>query len=200
VQGSMFIPLIPTTSANLAGTASILTQWSVGEGQGFVLGTWLTDDAFYQAQKLNAAGTAALTYEKILTSSFTGFVQGQYYFNNEWFLTGVWGYMRNFGLGFDRLTPGGNFRVAMASNPLTAGNNAGSGDMTKYSNQLTGTLWYQPIKAIKFGLSYAYTRDVYFQKTGYAAAGTFTGAAAASSQFKDIGEDHRMEFVGFFFF
>ena len=32
VQGAMFIPVIPTHSANLAGTASILTQWFVGQG------------------------------------------------------------------------------------------------------------------------------------------------------------------------
>ena len=31
-MGSMFIPVIPTQSANLAGTASILTQWWIGQG------------------------------------------------------------------------------------------------------------------------------------------------------------------------
>ena len=31
-MGSLFIPVIPTQSANLAGTASILTQWWVGQG------------------------------------------------------------------------------------------------------------------------------------------------------------------------
>ena len=29
---SLFIPVIPTSSANLAGTASILTQWWIGQG------------------------------------------------------------------------------------------------------------------------------------------------------------------------
>ena len=32
LMGSLFIPVIPTNSANLAGTASILTQWWVGQG------------------------------------------------------------------------------------------------------------------------------------------------------------------------
>ncbi len=32
VMGSLFIPVIPTSSANLAGTASILTQWWIGQG------------------------------------------------------------------------------------------------------------------------------------------------------------------------
>ncbi len=31
-MGSLFIPVLPTNSANLAGTASILTQWWVGQG------------------------------------------------------------------------------------------------------------------------------------------------------------------------
>ena len=31
-MGSLFIPVIPTQSANLAGTASILTQWWIGQG------------------------------------------------------------------------------------------------------------------------------------------------------------------------
>ena len=32
VMGTLFIPVIPTQSANLAGTASILTQWWIGQG------------------------------------------------------------------------------------------------------------------------------------------------------------------------
>jgi len=32
LMGSLFIPVLPTHSANLAGTASILTQWWVGQG------------------------------------------------------------------------------------------------------------------------------------------------------------------------
>ena len=32
IMGSLFIPVIPTQSANLAGTASILTQWWIGQG------------------------------------------------------------------------------------------------------------------------------------------------------------------------
>ena len=31
-MGTLFIPVIPTQSANLAGTASILTQWWIGQG------------------------------------------------------------------------------------------------------------------------------------------------------------------------
>ena len=32
LMGSLFIPVVPTHSANLAGTASILTQWWIGQG------------------------------------------------------------------------------------------------------------------------------------------------------------------------
>ncbi|HEX9883969.1 MAG TPA: hypothetical protein VGA79_08380 [Desulfobaccales bacterium] len=197
VQGTLFIPVIPTPSANLAGTAAILTQWSIGQGQSFVGATWATDDAFYQVRNLNPNGTI-YDYDRILTPSLTGWVQAQYYFTNDWFLTTVWGYMRKYGLGFDRVFPGGPFNYATVGQ--TAQVNGGNNDLTKYSNQITTTLWYRPIEAIKFGLGYTYTRDVYFQKTGYTVAGAFTGNTANSSQFRDVGENHRLEFVGIYYF
>jgi hypothetical protein len=197
LQGVMFIPVIPTTSANLAGTASLLTQWSVGQGQSFVLGTWLTDDSFYQVRTATPGGVP-LTYDRILTSSVTGFVQGQYYFNNEWFLTGAWGFMRNFGLGFDRVTPGGAFKYAGTT---AAQANAGNNDLTKYSNQLNLALWYRPIEAIKFGVNYVYTHDVYFQKVSYnSPAGTFQNGVASPNTSRDTADNHRLEFVGFYYF
>ena len=32
LMGTLFIPVLPTHTANLAGTASILTQWWIGQG------------------------------------------------------------------------------------------------------------------------------------------------------------------------
>lgn len=199
VQGSMFIPVIPTYSANLAGTASLLTQWSLGQGQAFVLGTWLTDDAFLTFDRRD--GTPNMIFKRVLTPSFTGFVQGQYYFTNQWFLNLCWGYMRNFGIGFDRLTPGGFYKSALVGAPANGGNN----DLTKFSNQINGTLWYQPIRALKFGLAYTYTQDVYFQRTAYTQAAGATGAPTAGvfnavGRSNNVAEDHRVQFVGFFFF
>jgi hypothetical protein len=186
VQGSLFVPVITTSSANLAGTASILTQWAVGQGQGFVLGTWLTDDMYYHF--------SGGQWHPVLTSAVRGFVQGQYYFTNEWFLNVCWGYVRNFGLGMDRESPGGAFSTAFPALPTNGGNY----DFTKYSNQISGTLWFRPIQAIKFGLSYAWTQDHYMQKAGYNAAGGFAVQPAIGGS--RIADDHRVEFAGYFYF
>jgi len=187
VQGTLFIPVITTSSANLAGTASLLTQWAVGQGQAFVLGTWTTDDMY-----LHYNGDH---WERTLTPAFRGFVQAQYYFTNEWFLNVAWGYVRNYGLNFQRESPGGPFSNAFAAVPT----NGGANDFTKYSNQIGGTLWFRPIQAIKFGLSYVYTQDRYFQATGYAPGGAMTDAGS-STKLSRTGENHRVEFAGFFFF
>ena len=185
IQGSLFVPICTTSSANLAGTASLLTQWAVGQGQGFVLGTWLTDDAFFH---FNGG-----VWKPELTSAFRGFVQGQYYFTNEWFLNVAWGYVRNYGIGLDRERPGGPFSTSFAA-PV----NGGGCDFTKYSHQLAGTLWFRPVQAIKFGLSYAYTQDHYIQRAGYNAAGALVNAPASGNT--RIADDHRVEFAGFYYF
>ncbi len=193
VMGTLFIPVLTTQTANLAGTASILTQWSVGEGQAFVLGTWLTDDAFMGYK--NTPYPNLNVFERRLTPSFTGFVQAQYYVTNEWFANFCWGYMRNYGIGMDRITPGGQFKVAMVDAAIVP---AGNSDFTKYSNQFNGTLWYQPIKAVKFGISYVYTQDRYIQR-----APSLTAAvpgAHATTNATPFGDNHRVEFCGFFFF
>ena len=35
VQGNLFIPVLPTYSANLAGSASLTAQWFIGQGVAF---------------------------------------------------------------------------------------------------------------------------------------------------------------------
>jgi hypothetical protein len=185
VQGSLFIPVITTTSANLAGTASLLTQWAIGQGQFFVVGTWRADDMY-----LHFNGT---NWVRQLTPAVRGFVQGQYYFTNEWFMNVCWGFVRTYGLSLEREFPGGPFSNAFTAAPVTGTNF----DFTKYSNQIAATLWFRPIQAIKFGLSYAYTQDVYYQKTYFNQAGAF---AAAGTNGTKVGQDHRVEFAGFFYF
>jgi hypothetical protein len=81
-MGSLFIPVIPTQSANLAGTASILTQWWIGQGVeafGFTgtQGVKYRFDGFFPNTFL---------YDAELLNKFGGFVEGQYYFNNQWFV------------------------------------------------------------------------------------------------------------------
>jgi hypothetical protein len=61
-------------------------------------------------------------------------------------------------------------------------------DPVKTLQHFYATLWYRPIQALKFGLEYAYARTDYFQKV------------QAGSNTSDFGQDHRVLFVGFFFF
>ena len=57
---------------------------------------------------------------------------------------------------------------------------------------MSATLWYRPIQAIKFGLQYSYLAANYFQMT--------TVPAAAPNNSSRFGDNHRVEFVGFFYF
>ena len=69
--------------------------------------------------------------------------------------------------------------------------NAFTGDVPSTIQQASATLWYRPIQAIKFGLQYSYLATSYLQMT------TVPGATPNSTRF---GDDHRVEFVGFFYF
>ena len=82
-------------------------------------------------------------FERKLTNQFGGYLQGQYWFTNQWFLNAVWGMQRNY--GFDR------------------GQYASNNDQTKLAQQLNLTLWYRPIEALKFGLQYSYVRTDFVQ-------------------------------------
>jgi hypothetical protein len=199
VMGTLFIPVLTTQTANLAGTASILTQWAVGEGQSFVVGTWFTDDAFMRFSESRAplapGGATVDVYKRRLTPSFNGFVSAQYYLTNELFATFCWGFLRNYGIGMDRSAPGGLFRSAMVDAAVAP---SGNSDITKYSNQFYTTLWYQPIKAVKFGVSYAYTQDRYMQRTTSPAYAPLAANAVVDST--PMGQNHRVEFIGFFYF
>jgi len=123
---------------------------------------------------LNFAGLSAGATrlgDRQLAQQFGGFVQLQYYFTNQWFMNAIWGMNRVFNVDLDR----------WMGTSTTA-------DPTKFHQHYYLTLWYRPIQALKFGLEYTYARSDYFQKV-------LTG-----SQKTDIGENHRLLFVGFFFF
>jgi hypothetical protein len=173
-QGSLFIPVIPTYSANLAGTASLLTQWNVGQGlAAFAEGT--AADFSYFTDHDDGTGT------RKLQKRFTGFVQGQYYFTNQWFMNLAWGMSKAFGVDRD------GFRAQGAVNT-----NTGANDPTWFSWQLHSTLWYRPITSLKFGLQYSYGKTHFFQKTG---------ANAADDNNSTVnGENHRVMFAGFWYF
>jgi hypothetical protein len=172
LQGALFIPVIPTHTANLANTASILTQFFIGQG----------------VEVFGVTGGGSNLYKYVLTSGNTnyfdvsllkrwgGFVEGQYYFTNEWFLTAAYGITRVYGVD--------------TSDPNIAGQDFLHADQFKTMQQVDATLWYRPIQALKFGLQYTYARGDWLQYTT-------TGTTPDTS---NSGNEHRVEFVGYFFF
>jgi len=178
VQGSLFIPVLATSSANLAGTASISTQWQVGQGLG-AFGEGLGQDFSY----FESVTPGAIAAHRKLQKRFTGFVQGQYYFTNQWFLNLAWGMSRAFNVPSDAAT----FTTQGPVNLQT-----GANDPTRYMWQALGTVWYRPITSLKFGLQYSYSKTKFFQESGPA-----IGIVGDSI---DRGDNHRVMFAGFFYF
>ena len=88
-------------------------------------------------------------YDAELLNKFGGFVQGQYYFTNQWYFNAIYAISKTFNVsrveaqwaGFGGL--GGREMAFTGDNPSTI-------------QQVDLTLWYRPIQAIKFGLQYSY--------------------------------------------
>jgi hypothetical protein len=178
LQGNLFLPVIPTHSANLAGTASLQTTWWIGQGvEAFGMSTF--GSQVFRWRGMDALGRQI--YEVDLTSRWGGQVQAQYYFSNQWFLTGAWGFSRAFGLG----------AFQTDSNNPNNRRNAFAADMVNYHQEYNLCLWYRPIQAFKFGLQYAYNRTNWIQNVGQ---------TTSQANMANIGEAHRVEFVGLFFF
>jgi len=152
VEGSLFFPIIPTYTKELARTLSLTTQWYVGAGLDNVV-----EDVPANASYLNRfSGINA--GERTLLKRFGGYAQLQYYFTGSWYLNAVYGTSRAFGLNLSSW-PG----------PTT------SADPVKISQQCYLTLWYRPIQALKLGLEYTYIRTQYFQTTTVNGSITDTG-------------------------
>ena len=179
LMGSVFIPVIPTPSANLAGTASILTQWWIGQGVESFGFLGVAGNIYRFNNNLNNL----LVYEPSLLKKFGGFVQAQYYFNNQWFANAIYGVSKAYGLSRARSQfGGGGFEWAF---------NAGQAQTIQ---QAIFVLWYRPLQAVKFGLEYAFASATYFQN---ALPAVPVANPADSSRY---GDEHRVEFVGFFYF
>jgi hypothetical protein len=175
VAGSLFIPVIPTHSANLAGTAALQTSWWIGQGvEAFGFGGF--GSQVFRWQGMNAFGQDV--YQVDLMNRFGGQVAAQYYFTNQWFTTAAWGFSKAFGVG----------AFETDNNAPNNRSNAFGGDAVNYHHELDLALWYRPIQAFKFGLQYAYARTNFFQNTTVGSVKT------------NLGEAHRVEFVGLFFF
>ena len=154
-MGSLFIPVIPTSTANLAGTASILTQWWIGQGVEAFGFTGVSSNLYkFCNNPLN--GNTTQVYEAQLLKKFGGFVEGQYYFNNQWFINALYGVSKAYGVSRSRF---------LNVNLPTSGINGmewAMGDNAQTIQQASATLWYRPIQAIKFGLQYSYAAATYF--------------------------------------
>ena len=102
---------------------------------------------------------ATQTYDVNLLKKFGGFVEGQYYFNNQWFVNALYAISKAYGVSRSRALYGGH---AFGLNNMET---AFAGDNASTIQQMEATLWYRPIQAIKFGLQYSYTAANYFQLT-----------------------------------
>jgi hypothetical protein len=180
-MGSLFIPVIPTQSANLAGTASILTQWWIGQGVD-AFGFTGTSGAKF---RFNDQRFGILNYDAELLTKFGGFVEGQYYFNNQWFLNALYGVSKAMNVSRSRFQMGNQIGLNGMEMALVNANEP------QTIQQASATLWYRPIQAIKFGLQYSYLAAHYYQMN------TTPFNTSNSTNFAD---NHRVEFVGFFYF
>ena len=195
VQANLFIPVLPTHTFNLAGTASLSVQWFIGQGLSAFGEAQDTDNSWFDFSGRRFDG--AYIYDRRLTNQFGGFIQGQYWFTNRWFINAVWGMQRSFGV--DRSTTA---QAISLNNPLGCHYAApGTNDQVKLWQELDLTLWYRPIQALKFGLQYSYGRTDYFQKLNNPMAANLNvlgGQMSAGAT--DFGEAHRVQFVAFMFF
>jgi len=188
MQVSTFIPVIPTRTPSLAGTASVTFQFYIGHGISFIGNGRDQDNTYFHLQSVNplfAVNNAQFwEYDRRLEKRYGGYVQAQYYFNNAWFISYLYGFSKPWGVTQDRdlfaaaLQPGNPEGYVYASNQ----------DRTKLWQEHDITLFFRPIKAFKFGLSYVYVRTDYFQKT------------TVGSRITDHGENHSVRFAGWFFF
>lgn len=196
VQATVFIPVIPTRTPNLAGTASITAQFYVGAGlSAFGMGRDQDNSYFvYRGRGIWTDPTTGITYgtplapvplyERVLHKAYGGYIQAQYYFNNQWFLTYAYGFQKLFDVnnatcvgapGPPGAFPRGYFYATMQ-------------DQVLFWQEHAVALYYRPITALKFGLQYSYMKTDWLQ---------ITTVGSRSTRF---GDNHRVEFAGWFYF
>lgn len=184
VQATVFIPVIPTRTPNLAGTASITAQFYVGAGLSAFGMARDQDNSYFVYRGVGpfqdpqtGAVARAFLYERVLTKAYGGYIQAQYYFTNQWYLTYAYGFQKTFDLNNDTCAtaPGGYFYATTQ-------------DQTLMTQEHAIALYYRPITALKFGLQYSYMRTDWLQIT------------TVGSRTTRMGDNHRVEFAGWFYF
>jgi len=186
IMANVFLPVIPTRSANLARTASLSVQGYIGQGLG-VFGEGGLQDVM---AKWTGTGAAfAPTYDQELYKRYGGYVQAQYYFTNQWFLTGIWGMSKIYGISQER-----NAQLVTSLNP---GGYIWAGlDQPKMWQEVDLILWYRPLTSLKFGLQYSWQSTDWLQVTSQ----TGSNLAPPGVNTANAGTAHRLQFGAFFFF
>jgi hypothetical protein len=211
VQGTLFIPVLVTHTDNLANTASVTIQAQIGQGFSFFGNGADGDNSFFRYDSPAAVGVPGigvpagnvgpgvnffrvLNYRRQLTPKYGGYIQGQYYFTNEWYASVVYGFNKSYGVN----TQDRNF----ALNPTGRIGGAGSldaanfqsytyatlQDQSNFTGELQANLFYTPNKNLKFGVMYSWLRTTYFQQV--------TNGRVQSN----AGTNHSVRFGGWFFF
>ncbi len=188
IQGSLFIPIIPTHSDDLAGTAHLLVQPWIGRGVGAFGMGGDTTNVFKFSSNLNGFKVADVE----TLDRFGALVEAQYYFTNQWFLNAAYGVTAAF-----NFNEANQFVPGLGSVPQYLYNNA---NQIRSMQQVDATLWYQPIKALKFGLQYSYAHAQYLLDAYPGGAVPVWGQTGSLGKLSDLADEHRVEFVGFFYF
>jgi hypothetical protein len=185
-QFNLFVPVLTTTTANLAGTASLSFQAYMGQGLQAFGEAGGAESSYWKFTGRDRFGTAF--WNAYLTKRYGGYLQAQYYFTNEWFVSTVYGFSKAWGVP--------NSRTVDSPAPWQQ-DYANTMDASNLWYEIDACLWYRPIQAIKFGLQYAYNRTDYFQRQS---AWNNAQAARTGQNVSAKGESHRVEFVAFYFF
>jgi hypothetical protein len=204
VQGTLFIPVLVTHTDNLAGTASVTIQGQIGQGFSFFGNGSDADNSFFKYDSpttLGVPGTnqiaAAVDYRRHLTPKYGGYIQAQYYFTNEWYMSVLYGFNKSFGVDAnDRNAALALFDPANFNGYSYATN---ANDQSNFTGELCATLFFTPSKNLKFGLGYSWLKTTYFQRTAFANPFTLTAASLTSQESRE-GNNHSIRFGGWFFF
>jgi hypothetical protein len=203
VQGTLFIPVLVTHNNNLAGTASLTIQAHIGQGFSFFGEGTDGDNSFFKfdsvgfiaSQTAPGVFTEFLNYKRRLTPKYGGYIQGQYYFDNHWYVSVVYGFDKSYGLTRDRNAFLQSFGV---NNGYTY---ATINDQSQFTQEICATLFYTPIKNLKFGVAYSFLETYWPQIqdniSGTGTASTGTGVTGRTTR---TGQVHTVMFAGWFFF
>ncbi len=193
VQGALFIPIIPTHTDNLANTMHlIVTPW-IGQGVNAFGMTGDTTNVFKFNQTF---GSKYYVSDAELLKRYGLMAEAQYYFTNQWYLNAAYGVTAAMGIDQANLNVPGLGSIPQYGYNSTA--------QIRSMQQVDATLWWRPIAALKFGLQYSYAHCQFLQDAYPNGSVPGPGATANASngglKLSNLGDEHRVEFVGFFYF